>query len=196
MGAVNADFEWFKKQVYDHNSVIGPHWAEIGEQPAVRVRMGNFSPARLPEPVLMEIFNWVKDQGYRVKLAAELSRGAAAANGVTYTLGLDNVGVVGKALTAEDMTISLRIPAGTTVVSTTGAGYLGVRNDPQLKGDAAVWQVPRLAPKEHQTYTITLSKAATAADNIRGNVRWTKPAIKGGADQIGIAPPPAAPATN
>ena len=54
-----------------------------------------------------------------------------------------------------------------------------------------MWKLARLAPKDYQTFTITLSKAGTAADNLRGNVRWTKPAVKTGpSDQANIAPAP------
>ena len=65
-------------------------------------------------------------------------------------------------LTAEDVTVTLAVPAGTTVVTATGAGYQGVRRDEQAKADVAVWTVPRMAPEDHQTYTLTLSQAATA----------------------------------
>jgi hypothetical protein len=37
-----------------------------------------------------------------------------------------------------------------------------------------------MAPKDKQALTITLSRAGTAADNLRGSVRWTKPAVKTG----------------
>jgi hypothetical protein len=35
-----------------------------------------------------------------------------------------------------------------------------------------------MAPKERQSYTLTLSQAATAQNNVRGNIRWMKPAVK------------------
>jgi hypothetical protein len=48
-----------------------------------------------------------------------------------------------------------------------------------------------MAPKEKQTFSITLSKAGTAADNLRGEVRWTRPAVKTGPnDNAAIAPAP------
>ena len=84
------------------------------------------------------------------------------------------------------------MPCGlANVVSATGDGYQGVRRDEQAKGNVAVWRVPRMAPKDHQTYTITLSRAGTAADNLRGTVSWTKPAVKAGpSDSANIAPAP------
>jgi hypothetical protein len=60
---------------------------------------------------------------------------------------------------------------------------------------AAVWQLPRLAAAEQQTYTITLSQAATTADNLRGAIRWTKPVTKTGpVDAVVIPPAPTPPA--
>jgi hypothetical protein len=44
----------------------------------------------------------------------------------------------------------------------------------------AEWTLPRSAPKESQTLTVTLSRAVTAQDNFRGEVRWRTPAPKTG----------------
>jgi hypothetical protein len=83
------------------------------------------------------------------------------------------------------------VPEGTKVVTATGAGYEGVRRDEQLKGDVAVWRVARVAPRDRQSYTLTLSQAATAKDNLRGNIRWAKPAVKTGPTDVeNIAPAP------
>jgi len=56
----------------------------------------------------------------------------------------------------------------------------------------AVWQVPRSAPKDQERITVTLSKAATAAANLRGEIHWAKPAPKTGPSQdvAAIAPAP------
>jgi hypothetical protein len=108
-------------------------------------------------------------------------------------LNVANGGLPGKGLTAEDVTITLMVPAGASVVSATGAGYQGVRQDEQTKASTAVWHLARVAPKDRQTYTITLSKAGTAADNLRGTIRWTKPSVKTGpSDTVNIAPAPLA----
>lgn len=196
MGAVGADFEWVKGMVYDHTSVMAPYWTAVGEQPPERIRMGNYSRSRLPESLLQEIFAFTSDLGFRVRMTGRLSAGVAGPTGVTYTLNVENSGVRGKGLMAEDLTIRLVVPTGANVVSTTGAGYQGVRFDEQAKANMAVWQMQRAAPKDRQTYTITLSRAGTAADNVRGSIRWTKPAVKTGPfDNANIAPAPIAPAT-
>ena len=43
----------------------------------------------------------------------------------------------------------------------------------------AEWSLPALGPKQLQSYTITLSKAGTQQDNVRGQIRWNKPVVKG-----------------
>ena len=83
------------------------------------------------------------------------------------------------------------VPAAATVVAATGAGYQGVRRDEQAKANVAVWTVSRMAPKDRQAYTLTLSQAGTAKDNVRGTIRWAKPTVKTGAnDAEAIAPAP------
>jgi mono/diheme cytochrome c family protein len=187
-GAVGADFEWFKKMVYEHTTSMPQHWNLVEATPAARLRMGNYSRTRLPESLLQEVWRFANDLGLRVPIAGQLSAGAPGADGVTYTLTVENEGVAGKGLTAEDLTISLAIPAGSSVIKTTGNGYQGVRRDEQVKGEVAVWRLPRIAAKERHTYSITFSRAA---DNLRGTVRWTKPAVKmGSPNETNIAPPP------
>ena len=195
MGAVDADFEWFKGMVYDHTEVMPEHWTLLDAAPGVRVRMGNYSRSRLPESVLLEIFDWARDLGFRAPMSGRLSAGAAGPSGVTYTLNVENIGLPGKGLTAEDLTVSLVVPAGANVVSTTGAGYQGVRVDEQAKANVAVWQLPRMAPKDRKTYTLTLSRAGTAQDNVRGSIQWTQPVLKTGPDRANIPPAPLAPST-
>ena len=59
-----------------------------------------------------------------------------------------------------------------------------------------MWQLASIAPREHQTYSLTLSRAGTAADNVRGAIRWTKPVVKTGpVDEVAIAPAPLTSAT-
>ena len=196
MGAVGADFEWVKSIVYDHTTAMPQFWAAVGEQAPERVRMGNYSRSRLPESLLQEIFAFARDLGFRVPVAGRLSAGVPGAAGVTYSLDVANNGLPGKGLTAEHLTISLVVPAGASVVSTTGAGYQGVRVDDQTKANVAVWQAARIAPKDHQAYTMTLSRAGTASDNVRGTIRWTKPTVKTGPnDEVNIAPAPMATST-
>src|SRR5687767_3072219 len=191
MGAINADFEWFKGIVYTHPTSYPPTQARLGEKPFERLAMGSFSPSRLPEATLQDIWAYITDLGFRARMRGQLSAGVPSANGVVYTLNVQNTGVAGAGLAAEDVTVLLRVPEGTKVVTATGAGYEGVRRDEQLKGDVAVWRVARVAPRDRQSYTLTLSQAATAKDNLRGNIRWAKPAVKTGpADVENIAPAP------
>jgi len=191
-GAVNADMAWFRRMVYQHVNEIQVHRRELGN-PENRPNMGNFSPVRLYDAQLQEIYNWIKnDLGFRVPMRGRLSAGTPAANGVTYKLDVDNFGLPGKGLTAEEITVRVQIPTGATVVSTTGAGYQGVKMDNEAKAQFAEWTVARLAPKQVQNYTITLSKAGTQQDNVRGQIRWGKPVVKGPNpwDQANIAPAP------
>jgi len=179
---VNGDFEWFKRQVYNHATAQPEQWKLLdGEGPPRsrgRVRMGNFSPKRLPEATLQEIWAWMNDLGMLVPVTARLSGGPANASGTTYTLEVENESVRQKGLTAEDVTISVAVPAGTKVVSATGTGYQGVKTNEQTKADEAVWRLPSLAPRDHQTLTITLAGIPDGNAVPRGTVKWVKPAAK------------------
>jgi len=183
-GAVAADFEWFKRMVYEHTANQNVHRATLGV-PAGGIRMGNFSRMRLPESVLQEMFLYMKDElKFRPAIAARLTAGEPAG---TYALAVENNGMVGKGLTAEDLTISLALAPGTKVTNTTGAGYQGVRKDKDGKTDVAVWQLPRLGPKDKQAYTITLAGGAIPS----GSVSWMKPVQGSGTpDQAAVALPP------
>jgi len=183
-GAVNADFEWFKKMVYDHTTNMPLHREVLGQAPT-GVRMGNYSRTRLPESLLQEIFLFAKnDLKFRPALAARLTPGGSTG---TYSLEVLNNGLAGKGLSAEDVTISLALAPGTKVTNTTGAGYQGVRKDQDGKTDIAVWQLSKLAPKDKQTYTITLGGGAIPS----GFVSWGKPTPgTGGPDRVLVAVPP------
>jgi len=179
---MNADFEWFKKQVYNHATVMPEQWKLLdGEGPPrtrARVRMGNFSPKRLPEATLQEIWSWMNDLGLLVPVVARLTGGPTTAAGTTYTLELENEGVRDRGLTAEDVTISLIVPAGTTVVSATGTGYQGVTRDEKANANVAVWRVPKIGPRDHQNLTITLAGTPAGDAVPRGTVGWAKPTAK------------------
>jgi cytochrome c553 len=191
MGAINADFEWFKSIVYTHPAAYPPTRARLGEPPFERLAMGSFSPTRVPEAMLQDVWTYLVDLGFRARMQGQLSAGVPSADGVVYKLDVKNTGVEGRGLTAEDLTVMLTVPAGATVVKATGAGYQGVRRDEQAKADVAVWGVSRMPPGDHQTYTLTLSQAGTAKDNLRGTIRWSKPTVKTGPiDSEGIAPAP------
>ena len=185
-GAIGADFEWFKRMVYEHTTVMPEHRTLLGAAPA-RVRMGNFSRTRVPEPALEEIWRYMRDDlKFRVPVTSRLTPATPAG---TYSLVVQNGGLAGKGLSAEDITILLALKPGTKVTNATGPGYQGVRNDPQLKAEVAAWQLPRLAPKQDQTYTLSVGSGGGIE---RGVVRWTKPATGTGVSEANVAiqPPP------
>jgi len=93
-------------------------------------------------------------------------------------LTVSNNGLQGKGLIAEGVTVSLIIPKDATVVAATGTGYQGTST--ANNNTNAVWKLPRSAPKDQERMSITLSKAGTSADNLRGNIRWEKPGPKVG----------------
>ena len=186
-GAISADFDWFKRMTYEHTTMMPEHRKLLGDA-AGRVRMGNFSKARVPETDLEEIWKYLRDDlKFRVPLTSRLTPTTPAG---TYNLVVQNGGLAGKGLTAEDITILLALTPGTKVANATGAGYKGVRNDAELKADVAVWQVPRLGPKQNEAYTITVASGGKVAS---GLVRWTKPASGTGTpDQVGVVIQPPA----
>jgi hypothetical protein len=126
--------------------------------------------------VLAEIWSYVTEElGLRVPVAARLSRPATAGGGTTYTLAVENSGVVGKGLTAEELTVELTLPAGATATTATGLGYDGVH--PTRGGkNVAIWLLPILAPQDRQTLTITLSGTGVATTISEGTVSWASPA--------------------
>jgi cytochrome c553 len=192
MGAVNMDFDYFANLVYNHTTAMAPHRAALGIN-ATNLDMGNYSRTRLSAGTLRSMYFWARDEiGVRVPLAGTLSKGEAGPSGVTYTLTVTNNGLQGKGVIAEGLTISLIIPADTTVVAATGTGYQGIGTDEKTKAGVATWQLPRSAPKDQERITITLSKPATAASNLRGEIRWAKPAPKTGRgdDVVAIAAAP------
>ncbi len=192
LGAVNGEFDYFANLVYNHTTAMAPHRASLG-QTATNLDMGNYSRTRLSAGTLRQIYFWARDEiGFRVPMQGVLSKGEAGPSGATYTLTVANNGLQGKGVIAEGLTVSLTLPPDTTVVAATGTGYQGVRTDDKTKATVAVWQLPRSAPKDREQLTITLSKAATAAGNLKGEIRWAKPAPKTGpgSDVVAIAAAP------
>src|SRR5215469_9494850 len=193
MGAVNMDFDYFSNLVYNHTTAMPQYRALIGNN-ATNLDMGNFSRTRLTEGQLRQIYFWARDEiGFRVPMQGALAKGEAGPSGVTYTLTVRNNGLQGKGVIAEGVTVSLDIPKDTQVVAATGTGYQGVHADEKTKANTAVWQLPRSAPKDSEKITITLSKATTADNNLKGTIRWAKPGPKTGqaADAlVAIAPAP------
>jgi hypothetical protein len=194
MGAVNADINWVKDLVYNHTTAIRTHQQRIGTgNGPPRVHMGNFNPDRITEAQLAQVLDWIKtDVGFRAAMRGRISKGQPGDKGITYSLNVENLGLEGKGLTAEGVSVRLVIPSGVNVVSATGAGYKGVHMDAKEKAQVAEWVWPKAAPRDKVSYTITLSKAGTEKDNLRGLIHWEKPMIKPGptGDEIAI---PAAP---
>jgi mono/diheme cytochrome c family protein len=191
MGAINANFEWFVAIVYAHTATYPATRDRLGEPPFERLAMGDFSPSRLPEAMLRDMWTYIVDLGFRARMRGQLSAGVPSTDGVVYRLDVENTGLEGIGLTAEDVTVTLVVPAGATVATATGAGYQGVRPDEEVNADVAIWEVSRMAPGDQQTYTLTLSQAGTTANNLRGTIRWTKPTVKTGpSDSESIAPAP------
>jgi len=187
MGAIDATFEWFMGIVYAHTATYPVTRAQLGEPPYERLAMGSFSPARVPESTLRDIWTYITDLGFRPRLRGRLSDAAPSRDGVVYTLDVENVGVEDLGLTAEDLTVTLVVPNGARVVTASGAGYQGVRRDDEANADVAVWETARLAPGDRQTYTLTLSRAGTTESNVEGTIRWMKPMVT--TNSVNIAPP-------
>lgn len=191
----DADFEWLKRIVYDHTTEM-PLLANATGQPLrPRFVMGNYNRATVQETSLKQIYDWMRnDLGVRANVAGRMSPGVSAPTGITYTVTIENAAVPAKGVTAEDLTVSIRVPNGVMVAAATGTGYQGVRRDEQAMADIAVWQIPRLTPAERQMMTLTLSAAATPANNLRGTITWARPSVKPGPlDTVNVAPPTAAP---
>jgi mono/diheme cytochrome c family protein len=193
-GAAGADFNWFANLVYTHTEASPEERRLSGDNPDNPIRMGDYTRTQVPEETLRQIWQWVSvDLGLRVPMQGRLSAGVAAGTNTAYTLTVENAGVAGKGLTAEEITIALLLPAGSKVVNASGAGYQGVQHDAQSGADLAVWNVAHMAAKDRQTFGITLSPPADGAQRPRGTVRWSKPAFGDGTtDSANINPPPAA----
>jgi mono/diheme cytochrome c family protein len=158
--ASDVDFEYFARIVYEH----------------APVQMGNWSRSRLPEAQLREIYDFIMLEGLLVPLTANVGPGEQDGDRVTYTLTVGNTGAPSKGLVAEDVTIALQLPAGSTVVEATGHGYEGVSHDAARGADVAVWKVPAVGPQDRQSYTVTLSNVESTAGIFRGSrIAWARP---------------------
>jgi cytochrome c553 len=170
LGAVNADFDYFANLVYNHTTSTPQHRAALGVVAAngANLDMGNFSRTRLSEADLRMIYDWAKNQiGFRPFLQARVMPPTQAANGMTYTVNVTNGGMAGKGISAQGVRVDLQLPPGVSVVAATGPGY-------KLNGSTAEWLIPSLAPKQQQTATITLSRAADPGE-MKGEVHWSNP---------------------
>ncbi len=187
LGGRDGDFELFKSLVYDHTTAMPKLEPAEANRPNARLHMGNFNSLRMSETQLKEIYDWAKnDIGFRPALQARLT-----AEGATYTLNLANMGLKGKGLAAQGVTIDMMVPAGSTVVSATGDGYKGIHPDPATNTQVAEWQVAKLAPTDTRLFKVTLS----AAGQPKGSIRWASPKPKTGPnlDSVNFALRPAGP---
>ena len=165
------------------------------------LQMGLFNPNRLAEPVLREIWGFMEDMGQRAFLFAAMDAGMNSGGNTTYTITLTNRGMTNIGLAAEDITVSLRIPEGTSVVSATGGSYEGIRNgvetvtnprplspfrglnpNPDVqraKVDFATRQVAKVAAGQEQQLTVTLSGVGDAPPEFSGSrITFNKPVVR------------------
>jgi mono/diheme cytochrome c family protein len=176
MGGYGMNFDYFANLVYNHTTAMPAYRAEIGNA-NTNLDMGNFSRARLTQGQLRQIYFWARDEiGFRPQMTAAVGKGEPGPTGVTYPVTITNIGVQGKGLIAEGLTVSLNIPAGNTVVAATGQGYQGATNN------VVTWKLARSAPKDQEKLTVTLSQPLTQTSNVRGSLTWAKPSPKTGTD--------------
>jgi mono/diheme cytochrome c family protein len=189
MAEVNGDFEWFKRMVYQHTTTqreqmkmldpalprVTPGFGGPATRNPPRVRMGNYSPQRLSEATLKQIFDWAHDElGPLPVLTARLAPAPASNSGQTYNLNVYNSAVKGKGVNTEDVTVTLEVPADVKVVSATGTGYAGTSMTADGK-TIATWKLPKMDAADQQALSITLSAPAPM---LRGTIRWGKPVVK------------------
>jgi cytochrome c553 len=192
MGLSGMNFDSFANLVYNHTTAMPQYRAETANN-GTNLDMGNFSRSRLTIGQLRQIYFWARDEiGVRAPMAGQIAKGETGPSGVTYPVTVRNNGLPGKGVVADGLTINLTIPADTTVVAATGTGYQGTHTDDKTKATVATWRLPRSAPKDEEKLSITLSKPATAAANLRGDIHWTKPSPKDApsTDVVNIAPAP------
>ena len=194
VAARDVTFDYFKRQIYQHYE----RWPK-GTMPL-------YSSERMPEPVLREMYQWmVEELGLRPWIGGALALGDRQGDKTSYTLTVSNSGEKDKGLTAEGLTVFVRIPAGTSVVAGTGTGYEGTmplaklglepalrlaphthddtgtveRPQPDLSRDVAVWRLPRIIAGEQIKLSLTLSGPEPSPELLKGfegsTIHWTSP---------------------
>src|SRR4030095_8533467 len=84
IGAVNENFAYFAILVYNHTTAMPQHRTVLGSN-ATNLDMGNYSPTRMSEGQLRQIFFWMRDElGFRPMMAGVLSKGEPGSTGVAY----------------------------------------------------------------------------------------------------------------
>jgi len=192
MGATNMSFDDFENLVYNHTTAIHQLRISRGGNANGNVDMGDYNRERVTPATLRQIYNWARDDiGFRAPMVAQISKAQMGPTGASYTVSVTNGGMQGRGIIAEGVNVSLIVPAGTNVVAANGPGYQGTHMDGGNM--VATWMLPRSAPGDKADLTITLSKAGTAQDNLRGNIKWAKPGPRQGQneDVVNINPPAA-----
>ena len=192
--AKEVDFDYFAKQIYTHTDKYP------------RGGMGNYSRMRLPEPVLREIYQWmVLDIGMRASVGAAMQMGERQGDQTTFNVTVTNRGVKDVGLDVEGITLFIKVPPGTTVVSGTGTGYTGVqplatlgllprlaraphshddsghveRPEQDVSGDVVVWKIPKLTTGENRSLSVVLSGPAPTAEMLQqfagSTIHWETP---------------------
>ncbi|MGE0392338.1 MAG: cytochrome c [Vicinamibacterales bacterium] len=203
--AKQLNFDLFKKVIYTHTA----KWP-------TQSLMGNYSPDRLSEGNLRAIYKFmVEDLGVRASIGAiktgfnpgnapaPITIAEQSGGNTTYKVTVANRGIKNVGVDAEGLTVFVRVPAGTKVVSGTGPGYKGTQTLASLgllpalalathpneegatprppadtSGDVIVWKLPKLAAAESVDLSFTLAGAPTeellkAMDG--SAVHWEKP---------------------
>jgi mono/diheme cytochrome c family protein len=174
-GGTALGFAQFKDLVYDHVVAMPKLGIAEGNTPGQRLHMGNYNRLRISEQQLKTIYDWTRnDLGFRPFLEARLTGGHDESSAATYTLKVENSGFKKKGPAAEDMTVSMQLPPGVSVVHAAGDGYQGVH------ADVAEWRLAKLPPEESRSFAVTLSSPVQAGA-LKGSLRWSKPAPKTGA---------------
>ena len=177
-------WEYFKACVYDHERLVPD------------ARMGTYSRARLPEPVVREIFNFAISLGTRARLVNELAPGVRSGDTVSYTLTVTNLGKK-HGMQPEDVSVELVLDQGVNVVRAMGNGYQGVQRHPLSGRDVAIWKVPTIKVDEPQDFTLvvtgpradqallTIARQApwsptsgVIAPGVHSRVHWAKPTTR------------------
>jgi cytochrome c553 len=185
IGLSNMNFDTFQNLVYNHTTAMPAYRASIGNA-GTNLDMGNFSRSRLTVGQLRQIYLWARDQiGVRAPMQGQIAKGQPGPSGVTYPITVRNNAMQGGVI-AEGLTVSLTLPEGYNVVAATGPGYQGVNQN------VATWKLARAAPKDEAKLSVTLSKALTQDANVKGTIKWAKPAPKTGpsTDVVNIAGAP------
>ena len=177
-------WEYFKACVYDHEKLVPD------------ARMGTYSRARLPEPVVREIYNFAISLGTRARLVNELAPGVRSGDTVSYTLTVTNLGKK-HGMQPEDVSVELVLDQGVNVVRAMGNGYQGVQRHPLSGRDVAVWKVPTIKVDEPQNFTLVVSgpradqalltiarqapwspTSGVLAPGVHSRVHWAKPTTR------------------